>query len=210
MCKCKLKNIILLTREATVGESTGAKEAALRHRGLLGAAVAVAGNEDGEAGLGVTVRLHLRRLRLQPADGPIGIVGLRPGQAPAAVGRHDDHVVLPVNPRLPAAAPPVPDPPLPRTAAATGSGEGDSVRLPEPGGEVREGGAHQGRAGELVAGHTRRATGPQPMGESAQRHGHDQKNLLLLLKLCDSFGKIKNWSRINENSVFPGSAKLMF
>ena len=54
---------------------------------LLGAAVAVAGDENCEGGLLVTVRLHLRRLRLQPADGPVGVVGLGPGKAPAAGGR---------------------------------------------------------------------------------------------------------------------------
>lgn len=165
---------IITIREASVGESASAQESALGRPGLLGAAAAVAPHEDGEAGFSFIVRLHLRRLRLQPADGPIGVVRLRPGQAPAAVGRHDDHVVLPVDPGLAAAAAPVPDPPLPPTAAArAGTRESEGVRLPEAGGEVREGGARQGRGGELVAGHPRRRTRPQPVGESAQPHGHD-------------------------------------
>jgi len=66
--------------------------------------MAVAGHEDGEAVLRVAVRLQLRRLWLEPADGPIGIIRVGAGQAPAAVGRDDDHVVLPVDTGLPAAA----------------------------------------------------------------------------------------------------------
>jgi hypothetical protein len=194
-------NLVVLTREATVGESASAQESALGLPGLLGAATAVAPHEDGEAGLRVTVRLHLRRLRLQPADGPIRVVGLGPGQAAAAVGWHDDHVVLPVDPALPAAAPLIPDLPLPRAAAGGGTREGDGVWLPEAGGEVREGGARQGRGGELVVGHPRRGSRPQPVGESAQPHGHDQKNA------CDPFDQIKKIGKIEQNPVFPGSAK---
>lgn len=166
----------MLTREATVGERAGAKKPALVPPGLLLlAAVAVAGHEDGEAVLGVAVRLKLRSLWLEPADGPIGVVRVGAGQAPPAVGRDDDHVVLPVDTGLPSAAAAIPDPPR-AGASAAGAPAGvkrDGVGLPEPGGEVREGGARQGPAWVLVGGHPRRgASRPQPLREAAQRHGH--------------------------------------
>lgn len=141
----------------------------------LGLAVAVAPDEDSEAAVGVAVGLQLRRELLLPPDGPVGVVRLRPGQPPAAaavVRRHDHHVELPVHSVLLAAA-------AAAAAAARGRRERDGVRLPEPGGEVREGGARQagGGGGELVRRRrrrrrARRARRPQPLGESLQPHGH--------------------------------------
>lgn len=214
----------MLTREATIGEGAGAKKPALVPPGLLLlAAVAVAWHEDGKAVLGVAVRLQLRRLWLEPADGPVGVVRVGAGQAPTAVGRDDDHVVLPVNTGLPAAAAAVPDPPRARAAAAGAPAgvERDGVGLPEPGGEVREGGARQPRAGVLVGGRhpRRRATRPQPLREAAQRHRHGggkkkkRKNLASREKKkawdSEPLDRTKNRGEIRQNSAFPpGSAEL--
>lgn len=206
---------ILSIREATIGEGAGAKKPALVPPGLLLlATVAVAWHENGEAVLGVAVRLKLRRLWLEPADGPVGVVGVGAGQAPTAVGRDDDHVVLPVDTGLPAAAAAIPDPPRARAAAAGAPAgvERDGVGLPEPGGEVREGGARQPPAGVLVGGRHRRrgAAGPQPLREAAQRHGHGgekkRKNLASRekkKKTWEPLDRTKNRGEIRQNSAFP-------
>jgi len=188
----------MLTREATVGQGSGAKKPALAPLRLLLAAMAVARHEDGEAVLGVAVRLQLRRLGLEPADGPVRVVRVGPRQAPAAVGRHDDHVVLPVDPRLPAAAAPVPGPPWPRAAA--GGVERDGVGLPEPGGEVREGGACERRARELVGGHPGGgAPRPQPLREAAQRHGHGAKRKILASREKTGSGASRSDQKSRQN-----------
>lgn len=200
----------MLTREATIGEGAGAKKPALVPPGLLLlAAVAVAWHEDGKAVLGVAVRLQLRRLWLEPADGPVGVVRVGAGQAPTAVGRDDDHVVLPVNTGLPAAAAAVPDPPRARAAAAGAPAgvERDGVGLPEPGGEVREGGARQPRAGVLVGGRhpRRRATRPQPLREAAQRHRHGgekkRKNLASREKKSLGLGASRSDQKSRRNQA---------
>ena len=136
-------NFVRCKREAysstctiAVGDTTVSRKTAIGSPRLLNAAAAIARHEDGEAALRVSVALHIGRLRLKPADGPVGVVGVRVRQITAAVGRHDDHVVLPVDPGLPTAGPSCPA--LPRPRAPSGAREPGGVRLPETGGRVRE------------------------------------------------------------------------
>jgi hypothetical protein len=203
----RANQINMLTRKATVSEGAGAKEPALSPTSLLDVAVAVARHEHRKAVLWVAVGLKLRRLRLEPADGPIGVVGFRAGQAAAAVGRHDDHVVLPVDPGLPAAAAPAPDPPRPRAAAAgAGRVERDGVRLPEAGGEVREGGARQRRGRELVSGHPPGTPWPQPLCEAVQRHGNGASKEKKRFA-SNALGAPRSDSETKQNAKVLGSAK---
>ena len=169
-----------LTGDIAVDEPTAA--------GLLdtAAAVAVTRHEDGEAAVGIPVAVELRPLRLEPADGPVGVVGARvrrvPVDAAADVERHDDHVVLPVD-HLTAARPARPLPGASSAAAgARRAPEGAHRRLPEPGGGVREqraGHGHGHAARRSVASSPGGSTPrPYPVGEAAQPHGRWEPRFL--------------------------------
>lgn len=124
---------IIATVKIAVGEAAMSRKPAVGSARLLNSAAAIAWHEDGEAALRVPIALHIWRLRLEPADGPVG-VGVR--QVTVAVGGHDDHVELPVDPGHPTAGPS--GPALPRARGPGGAREPDGARLPEPGGRVRE------------------------------------------------------------------------
>lgn len=107
-----------LTGKTVVGQNPVSRNAAVGLHRLLNTAMTVAGHKDGEAALRVTIALHLRRLRLEPADGPVGVVRVRVRKVPPAIGWNDDHVVLPVDHGVLSAGPAVPALPRPRAAAA--------------------------------------------------------------------------------------------
>jgi len=176
---------ILVIRNAAIGDTNSTREPGVSTSRPLNAAAAVARDEDGEAALGVPVGLEVRRERLEPADGPVGAVGVRVRQAAVAVGLHDNHAVLPVRPRLPAAgAPPALALPRPRRAGARVP---DGVRLPEPGRGVREQAVRHGRARRRrlpAPSASSSARRPNPLGEAGKGHGHwgrKSKNPWLLL-----------------------------
>lgn len=123
---------IFVIRNGADGDTTRPREPGIRTGKAVIATAAVARHENGEAALGVGVALEVWRERLEPADGPVGAVGVRVQQAPVAVGLHDNHAVLPLCRSLPAAAAP-PAPILPRPCHGRAR-----VRLPEPGRGVRE------------------------------------------------------------------------
>jgi hypothetical protein len=65
-----------LTCRIPPGETTVSRKTSVGSPRLLHTAAAVARHEDGEAALRVPVALHVGRLRLEPADGPVGVVGV--------------------------------------------------------------------------------------------------------------------------------------
>lgn len=164
---------ILVIRNAAVGDTTRTRKPTIRTGRPVSAAVSIARHEDGEAALGVCVALEVRRERLEPADGPVGAVGVRVRQAAVAVGLHDNHAALAVDPILRTAAAPA-DLALTRPCRA-GARAPDGVWLPEPGRGVREEAFRHGRAHHrwlAASAVSSSAPRPYPLGEAAQRHGH--------------------------------------
>lgn len=190
----------VIRNAAVGGDTTRTREPTIRSGRPVSAAASIARHEDGEAALGVRVTLEIRRERLQPADGPVGGVGVRVRQAAVAVGLHDNHAVLAVDPVLRAAAAPA------DRARAPDAG----VWLPKPGRGVREEAFRHGRAAPrrwlAVAASTVSGSAPRPypLRESAQRHGRcggkKSKNArVVLIRLKIGGAKLTKSKRIEQS-----------